>query len=124
MAVLNDMPLYSCLSRVLCVLQVHCYYHGDVEDHEESLVALSTCSGLRGVILLGNQSYGLEPVKQSTNNEHLLYRLEHSQSEPFVCGVTNETSHTESHSPFDPSLSMTALLRVGFVFHYTQRSGT
>ncbi|KAK6293914.1 hypothetical protein J4Q44_G00362400 [Coregonus suidteri] len=90
---------------------VHCYYHGDVEDHEDSLVALSTCSGLRGVILLGNQSYGLEPVKQSTNNEHLLYRLEHSQSEPFVCGVTNETSHTESHSPFDPSLSMTALLR-------------
>uniref|UniRef100_A0A674CJL1 ADAM metallopeptidase domain 9b n=1 Tax=Salmo trutta TaxID=8032 RepID=A0A674CJL1_SALTR len=90
---------------------VHCYYHGDVEDHEESLVALSTCSGLRGVILLGNQSYGLEPIKQSTNNEHLLYRLEHSQSEPFVCGVTNETSHTESHSPFHPSLSMTALLR-------------
>uniref|UniRef100_A0AAZ3PD22 Disintegrin and metalloproteinase domain-containing protein 9 n=1 Tax=Oncorhynchus tshawytscha TaxID=74940 RepID=A0AAZ3PD22_ONCTS len=64
-----------------------------------------------GVILLGNQSYGLEPVKQSTNNEHLLYRLEHSQSEPFVCGVTNETSRTESHSSFDPSLSMTALLR-------------
>uniref|UniRef100_A0AAZ3Q795 ADAM metallopeptidase domain 9 n=1 Tax=Oncorhynchus tshawytscha TaxID=74940 RepID=A0AAZ3Q795_ONCTS len=65
----------------------------------------------QGVILLGNQSYGLEPVKQSTNNEHLLYRLEHSQSEPFVCGVTNETSRTESHSSFDPSLSMTALLR-------------
>uniref|UniRef100_A0A674CLN0 ADAM metallopeptidase domain 9b n=1 Tax=Salmo trutta TaxID=8032 RepID=A0A674CLN0_SALTR len=70
-------------------------------------------TGPSGVILLGNQSYGLEPIKRSTNNEHLLYRLEHSQSEPFVCGVTNETSHTESHSPFHPSLSMTALLRVG-----------
>uniref|UniRef100_A0A674CL81 ADAM metallopeptidase domain 9b n=1 Tax=Salmo trutta TaxID=8032 RepID=A0A674CL81_SALTR len=103
--------IYRSLNSWFEHTMVHCYYHGDVEDHEESLVALSTCSGLRGVILLGNQSYGLEPIKQSTNNEHLLYRLEHSQSEPFVCGVTNETSHTESHSPFHPSLSMTALLR-------------
>ncbi|XP_028976432.2 disintegrin and metalloproteinase domain-containing protein 9-like isoform X1 [Esox lucius] len=90
---------------------VHCYYHGHVRDHEDSLVALSTCSGLRGVILLGNDSYGLEPIKQSSTNEHLLYRLEHSQSEPFFCGVTTEASQTESHSHFDPSHKLTALLR-------------
>uniref|UniRef100_A0AAY5KAX1 ADAM metallopeptidase domain 9 n=1 Tax=Esox lucius TaxID=8010 RepID=A0AAY5KAX1_ESOLU len=90
---------------------VHCYYHGHVRDHEDSLVALSTCSGLRGVILLGNDSYGLEPIKQSSTNEHLLYRLEHSQSEPFFCGVTTEASQTESHSRFDPSHTLTALLR-------------
>uniref|UniRef100_A0A6Q2ZB19 ADAM metallopeptidase domain 9 n=1 Tax=Esox lucius TaxID=8010 RepID=A0A6Q2ZB19_ESOLU len=98
--------------------QVHCYYHGHVRDHEDSLVALSTCSGLRGVILLGNDSYGLEPIKQSSTNEHLLYRLEHSQSEPFFCGVTTEASQTESHSRFDPSHTLTALLRVGkFTLH-------
>uniref|UniRef100_A0A3P8YI45 ADAM metallopeptidase domain 9 n=1 Tax=Esox lucius TaxID=8010 RepID=A0A3P8YI45_ESOLU len=97
---------------------VHCYYHGHVRDHEDSLVALSTCSGLRGVILLGNDSYGLEPIKQSSTNEHLLYRLEHSQSEPFFCGVTTEASQTESHSHFDPSHKLTALLRVGkFTLH-------
>uniref|UniRef100_A0A674CKT6 ADAM metallopeptidase domain 9b n=1 Tax=Salmo trutta TaxID=8032 RepID=A0A674CKT6_SALTR len=82
--------------------------HGTIADF--SLIRGNVIKPL-GVILLGNQSYGLEPIKRSTNNEHLLYRLEHSQSEPFVCGVTNETSHTESHSPFHPSLSMTALLR-------------
>ncbi|KAL0964801.1 hypothetical protein UPYG_G00329130 [Umbra pygmaea] len=91
--------------------EAHCYYHGQVADHDDSLVALSTCSGLRGVIILGNSSFGLEPVNQSTTNEHLLYRLEHTQSEPFFCGVTNEASQTETHSPFDPSHSLTALLR-------------
>ncbi|KAM3859936.1 disintegrin and metalloproteinase domain-containing protein 9 [Diretmus argenteus] len=88
----------------------NCYYHGEVEGYESSLVALSTCSGLRGVIVLGNDIYGLEPVPKSPTNEHLLYLLKDSQSEPVTCGVTSETS-TESHSPFDPGHSVTSLLR-------------
>lgn len=28
-------------------MQTHCYYHGEVEGYEDSMVALSTCSGLR-----------------------------------------------------------------------------
>ncbi|XP_071392814.1 disintegrin and metalloproteinase domain-containing protein 9 [Centroberyx affinis] len=90
---------------------VHCYYHGEVEGYENSLVALSTCSGLRGVILLDNDTYGLEPVPESPANEHLLYLLRDSQSEPFTCGVTSETASAESHSPFDPDHSVTSLLR-------------
>ncbi|KAJ8013639.1 hypothetical protein DPEC_G00031900 [Dallia pectoralis] len=90
---------------------VHCYYHGHVSGSEDSLVALSTCSGLRGVIVLGNNSYGLEPVNHSSTNEHLLYPLEHSQSEPFFCGVTNVATQTESYSRFDPSHSLKTLLR-------------
>lgn len=31
------------------VPQVHCYYHGEVEGYENSVVAVSTCSGLRFV---------------------------------------------------------------------------
>ncbi|XP_036392837.1 disintegrin and metalloproteinase domain-containing protein 9 [Megalops cyprinoides] len=89
----------------------HCHYHGHVEGREDSLVALSTCSGLRGVIIIGNQTYGLEPAARSTINEHLLFQLKDSQYEPFVCGVTNEISRSNHHTSHDPALSMTKLFR-------------
>lgn len=91
---------------------VHCYYHGEVEGYEDSLVALSTCSGLRGVIVLGNETYGLDPVPQSSTNEHLLYLLKDIPSDPVTCGVVDEAaSSTQSHEPFEPRQSLTSLLR-------------
>nr|XP_015202031.1 PREDICTED: disintegrin and metalloproteinase domain-containing protein 9-like [Lepisosteus oculatus] len=98
----------------------HCYYHGYVEGQDDSLVALSTCSGLSGIILMGQKTYGLEPVIRSSANEHLLFLLEHSQKDPFVCGVTNEMPpfeiNTESHSQHyqghtDTVESMTRMFR-------------
>ncbi|XP_024114097.1 disintegrin and metalloproteinase domain-containing protein 15 isoform X1 [Oryzias melastigma] len=45
----------------------HCYYHGNVRGFPQSRVAVSTCSGLRGVIALNSSlSFELEP------EEHLL----------------------------------------------------
>lgn len=84
---------------------VLCHYHGYVEGYEDSLVALSTCEGLRGVILIGNESYGVEPVPQSKANEHLLFLLKDSEQEPFVCGLANETYQTKDHS-HQPIMSM------------------
>ncbi|KAM6951507.1 disintegrin and metalloproteinase domain-containing protein 9-like [Aplochiton taeniatus] len=90
---------------------VNCYYHGHVDGHDDSLVALSTCSGLSGVIFLGNASYGLEPDLQSTRNEHLLYQLKSSQSAPFVCGMSNGTSQTDSHLLSNSGHDGTSFLR-------------
>ncbi|KAK0142131.1 Disintegrin and metalloproteinase domain-containing protein 9 [Merluccius polli] len=91
---------------------VHCYYHGHVDGYEDSLVILSTCSGLRGVIVLQNKSYGLEPVPQSLSNEHHLYPLQDVMSGHRVCGVTNEMpAAQEHHSPFDPGHTLSSLLR-------------
>ncbi|XDV44868.1 hypothetical protein PO909_013086 [Leuciscus waleckii] len=78
----------------------HCHYQGYVEGYEDSLVALSNCEGLRGVILIGNEGYGLEPILHSKANEHLLFLLKDGQSEPFVCGLANETSPSEDHSHY------------------------
>ncbi|KAF4084551.1 hypothetical protein AMELA_G00107420 [Ameiurus melas] len=69
---------------------VLCHYYGRVSGYEESLVALSTCDGLRGVIFIGNKSYALEPALHAANNEHILFPLENSRSDPFVCGVDSE----------------------------------
>uniref|UniRef100_A0A3Q3ETK4 ADAM metallopeptidase domain 9b n=1 Tax=Labrus bergylta TaxID=56723 RepID=A0A3Q3ETK4_9LABR len=87
--------------------QVHCYYHGQVEGYEDSVVALSTCSGLRGVIVIGNETYGLEPVEQSETNDHLLYLLNDDQTGPISCGVVSEDASTQSHEPFEPGQSLT-----------------
>ncbi|XP_015236789.1 PREDICTED: disintegrin and metalloproteinase domain-containing protein 9-like [Cyprinodon variegatus] len=91
--------------------QVHCYYHGSVEGYEDSVVALSTCNGLRGVILLKNETFGLEPVPSSKSNEHVLYSLKDSDSEPVTCGVIDEESSTPSYEAFEPGQSMASLLR-------------
>uniref|UniRef100_A0A3B4ETE9 Disintegrin and metalloproteinase domain-containing protein 9-like n=1 Tax=Pundamilia nyererei TaxID=303518 RepID=A0A3B4ETE9_9CICH len=92
-------------------LVVHCYYHGEVEGYKDSMVALSTCSGLRGVIFFENKAFGLEPVPQSTTNDHLLYLLEDVQTEPITCGVVTEATSVPSHEPFEPGQSLTSLKR-------------
>ncbi|KAK3529367.1 hypothetical protein QTP70_029472 [Hemibagrus guttatus] len=97
---------------------VLCHYYGRVSGYEESLVALSTCDGLRGVIFMGNKSYALEPALHASNNEHILFPLESSVSEPFVCGVDSERDHGNGGSfdhgnggSFDHTSSMDIFLR-------------
>lgn len=65
----------------------------------------------RGLIMLGNETYGLEPVPQSVTNEHLLYRLADIQSGPVTCGVVHEASSTRTHELFEPGQSLTSVLR-------------
>ncbi|KTG39135.1 hypothetical protein cypCar_00017029, partial [Cyprinus carpio] len=66
----------------------------------------------RGIILIGNNSYGLERSLHSKTNEHLLYLLKDSQSEPFICGLANETSSSEDHSHYD---DMSMFIRTKYV---------
>uniref|UniRef100_A0AAY4CH17 Disintegrin and metalloproteinase domain-containing protein 9-like n=1 Tax=Denticeps clupeoides TaxID=299321 RepID=A0AAY4CH17_9TELE len=61
------------------------------------------CLFVRGIILVGNASYGLEPVPQSSANEHLLFALKDSPSQPFVCGLTDGMD--EVLVPYSPDLS-------------------
>ncbi|KAM3613143.1 uncharacterized protein V6R79_021352 [Siganus canaliculatus] len=56
----------------------HCFYHGDVLGMEGSSVAVSTCSGLRGLISLNTSvSYLIEPLPASTDaQQHAVFRAE------------------------------------------------
>ncbi|XP_036121800.1 disintegrin and metalloproteinase domain-containing protein 12 [Molossus molossus] len=49
----------------------HCYYHGRVRGDPGSMVSLSTCSGLRGLIIFENKTYVLEPMENVTNRYKL-----------------------------------------------------
>ncbi|XP_056237595.1 disintegrin and metalloproteinase domain-containing protein 15 isoform X1 [Seriola aureovittata] len=50
----------------------HCYYHGSVRGFPQSRVALSTCSGLRGVIAINSTlSFELQPQDNGLRHPHL-----------------------------------------------------
>lgn len=64
----------------------HCFYHGMVRKAPQSSVTLSTCRGVRGLIMVSsNLSYIIEPLAGS-EYYHLIYRSEHLQLPPGNCG--------------------------------------
>uniref|UniRef100_A0A8V0XGA3 ADAM metallopeptidase domain 12 n=2 Tax=Gallus gallus TaxID=9031 RepID=A0A8V0XGA3_CHICK len=76
----------------------HCYYHGNVRGYPSSSVSLSTCSGLRGIIVFENKSYILEPLEGATN-EHKIYRAENLEIIPGSCGHQLDISATRAADP-------------------------
>ncbi|XP_076834939.1 disintegrin and metalloproteinase domain-containing protein 12 isoform X3 [Brachyhypopomus gauderio] len=54
--------------------KMNCYYHGEVQGHTHSDVSLSTCSGLRGFIILEKETLMVEPAFEPANGTHVVYR--------------------------------------------------
>eukprot|EP00064_Thunnus_orientalis_P013585 superscaffoldBa00002239_g13624 len=65
----------------------HCFYHGHVRGHPESWVALSTCSGVRGLITLNSSdTYYLEPISSVDPLHHSLLNAEDLPVKGGSCG--------------------------------------
>ncbi|XP_041925335.1 disintegrin and metalloproteinase domain-containing protein 33 isoform X1 [Alosa sapidissima] len=72
----------------------HCFYHGRVQGHMDSWVALSTCSGVRGLIVLNeNDTYYLEPRGGQEVIHHSFYRTEDLPIQGGTCGHGHQTGH-------------------------------
>ncbi|XP_059423949.1 disintegrin and metalloproteinase domain-containing protein 12 isoform X6 [Carassius carassius] len=80
----------------------HCYYHGSVQGYPQSRVALSSCSGLRGVIVINaTLSFELLPEEENHVKEeersgdmdegwmHVIYPTHPQASESRECGVSH-----------------------------------
>ncbi|XP_051575468.1 disintegrin and metalloproteinase domain-containing protein 15-like isoform X2 [Myxocyprinus asiaticus] len=80
----------------------HCYYHGSVQGFPQSRVALSSCSGLRGVIVINaTLSFELHPDEEEVNKDeegsgemedgfmHVIYLTHQQTSESRDCGVSH-----------------------------------
>ncbi|XP_014931538.2 A disintegrin and metallopeptidase domain 3-like isoform X2 [Acinonyx jubatus] len=59
----------------------HCLYQGYAAEVPKSVVTLSTCSGLRGLLQLENVSYGIEPLESAAAFEHMLYQIKNNKIE-------------------------------------------
>ncbi|XP_058480887.1 disintegrin and metalloproteinase domain-containing protein 33 [Solea solea] len=71
----------------------HCFYHGHVNRHPESWVALSTCSGVRGLISLNSShTYYLEPISGSVDPLH--HSLLNAEELPIKGGNCGHGHHT------------------------------
>lgn len=86
---------------------VNCYYHGEVEGHDNSDVTLSTCNELKGFISFDDRAYVLEPSTEHTDGTHWIYAAEHLRLASGTCGHgfnisfpgEDDLNHVES-SPF------------------------
>ncbi|KAI1901453.1 hypothetical protein AGOR_G00034590 [Albula goreensis] len=92
----------------------HCYYHGLVQGFPQSRVALSTCSGLRGVVVINSTlSFELEPEDEEDADRaeeeagarsrgmgegvHVLHPTQRLGSGAGTCGVSH-------HAPVPPKI--------------------
>ncbi|XP_035021142.1 disintegrin and metalloproteinase domain-containing protein 9 isoform X1 [Hippoglossus stenolepis] len=85
-------------------VQNHCHYRGFVQNMEGSSVAMSICNGLRGVLHLTGDSYGIEPL-DSAPEQHLVYRLQDVTSQPHGCGTPHKDhadSNATDHAQHEP----------------------
>ncbi|KAM5278196.1 disintegrin and metalloproteinase domain-containing protein 5-like [Hipposideros larvatus] len=74
--------------------QMDCSYHGYIAGFPNSLVSLSTCSGLRGTLQFKNISYGIEPMEAISGFMHMLYEEKKNNINIPLLGDNGTDSHT------------------------------
>ncbi|OPJ83296.1 disintegrin and metalloproteinase domain-containing protein 20 [Patagioenas fasciata monilis] len=103
----KDIPVftYSPEGRLITefpYIQDDCYYEGFVEGSPRSIVSLSTCFGISGVLQIGDLWYEIEPVENSLTFQHLIYRRALENGSSGLCQVAEEH---KAHLPEDGELA-------------------
>ncbi|XP_076828995.1 disintegrin and metalloproteinase domain-containing protein 19 isoform X2 [Brachyhypopomus gauderio] len=76
----------------------HCFYHGRVRGHSSSWTALSTCVGVRGLVVLNSSdAFYLEPVGGQEILHHAFY---HTDDLPIKGGACGHGHQAGRESPF------------------------
>ncbi|KAM9043278.1 A disintegrin and metallopeptidase domain 3-like [Megaptera novaeangliae] len=76
----------------------HCFYQGYATEIANSVVTLSTCSGLRGLLQLENVSYGIQPLESSATYEHMLYQIKDNEIDFPPIAENNSTTQLADQS--------------------------
>ncbi|KAI2658716.1 Disintegrin and metalloproteinase domain-containing protein 8 [Labeo rohita] len=78
-------------------LKENCYYHGHIQDLEDSSVSVGICSGMRGFVRVKQQVYLIEPLTNHTDGDHALYKHEHLRWKRSSCAEPSTTVY--DHEP-------------------------
>uniref|UniRef100_A0A2K5M2Q2 ADAM metallopeptidase domain 32 n=1 Tax=Cercocebus atys TaxID=9531 RepID=A0A2K5M2Q2_CERAT len=84
-------------------IQTQCYYQGNIEGYPDSMVTLSTCSGLRGILQFENVSYAIEPLESAVEFQHVLYKLENEDND---IAIFSENNRSLEEHPMDDNISI------------------
>nr|XP_044988052.1 disintegrin and metalloproteinase domain-containing protein 1a-like [Jaculus jaculus] len=94
----DNFPVYSyhngTLRQEMPFSSHDCHYEGYIEGVPGSFVSVDTCSGLRGVLVKEETSYGIEPMVSSERFEHVLYTMAHQGR--VSCSVTSKNSQGDA----------------------------
>ncbi|XP_051522709.1 zinc metalloproteinase-disintegrin-like EoMP06 isoform X2 [Myxocyprinus asiaticus] len=75
----------------------NCYYHGHVQDLEDSSVSVGICSGIRGFVKVKQEVYLIEPLNNHSDGDHAIYKQEHLRWTRKSCGESHTTIY--DHEP-------------------------
>ncbi|XP_004449222.3 disintegrin and metalloproteinase domain-containing protein 30 [Dasypus novemcinctus] len=68
-----------------------CNFMGSVEGSQESEATLSTCmGGLRGILKIDTKLYQIEPLRASSDFEHVVYLLKKEQFSNHICDLNDD----------------------------------
>ncbi|XP_004448246.2 disintegrin and metalloproteinase domain-containing protein 1-like [Dasypus novemcinctus] len=94
----SNFPVYSYHNGILGqetpFISRDCHFEGYIEGVPGSFVSVNTCSGLKGILIKEEKSYGIEPMDSSKGFEHVLYTVAHQAQGS--CNVTSEESQAVS----------------------------
>uniref|UniRef100_A0A8D2DSV4 ADAM metallopeptidase domain 32 n=1 Tax=Sciurus vulgaris TaxID=55149 RepID=A0A8D2DSV4_SCIVU len=71
-------------------IMTQCYYQGYIEGYPNSVVALNTCFGLRGILQFENVSFAIEPLDSAMDFQHVIYKLGNGNNELGVFNKNNK----------------------------------
>ncbi|XP_047405625.1 disintegrin and metalloproteinase domain-containing protein 32 [Sciurus carolinensis] len=77
-------------------IMTQCYYQGYIEGYPNSVVALNTCFGLRGILQFENVSFAIEPLDSAMDFQHVIYKLGSGNNE---LGVFNKSNRGTEKYP-------------------------
>ncbi|XP_027718283.1 disintegrin and metalloproteinase domain-containing protein 1-like [Vombatus ursinus] len=90
----QNFPVYTYSNGIpgldMPFIQDDCYYDGYLVGDQGSFASISTCSGLKGILIIQTVAFGILPVKSSKKFEHAVYRL--SKVSRDACGVKERES--------------------------------
>ncbi|KAA0717939.1 Disintegrin and metalloproteinase domain-containing protein 8 [Triplophysa tibetana] len=69
----------------------HCYYQGHIHDIEDSSVSVGLCSGMHGFLRTEKQVYLIEPLEESVDGNHAIFKQEHLRVKQGTFGYVNDT---------------------------------
>lgn len=86
------------MSVTMTTANQDCFYHGVIKGDPDSVVALSTCDGIEGLVDDGNTSFYIEPLRKGDSKwRHVFYRMKdlHSnflriESQPISAEMSTE----------------------------------
>ncbi|XP_037672979.1 disintegrin and metalloproteinase domain-containing protein 1a-like [Choloepus didactylus] len=94
----SNFPVYSyhngILRQEMPFISRDCRYEGYIEGVPDSFVSVNTCSGLKGILIMEQKYYSVEPMNSSRGFEHVLYTMAHQAQ--VSCSIPSKETQVAS----------------------------